>query len=576
MARWIALLALFAFGTAPAFADPIRLVPKEAGVLVHVQNPRRFAEAVHSLDVVKAAEGLPLYRELFESTPLKRFYQLVAYYETSLGAKWPELLDKLAGRGIAVGVAIADDPAPALLVVEGTDEATVAEFFKQAIVLLEEEAARNAVGNPDAAEVKVRRAERKNVPTVHLGKEFHAARVGTVIYIANQEFSLNAGLDLATEAKLESSIGGRKEFIAARKLLGGDPLASVWFDLAKVKDTKASKDFFEATRKDFLQTMVLGGNIDAFRRADFVVGGLFKTDGGLKAVMKLPAKRGDLPKDLGPLHAPPAGSPGSLPLLEPRGVVYSQSFYLDLAHFWNERKTLLNEENLTNLEKAEKDVSRILPGPSIGKLIEMTGPYHRIVMVAEKEPPYSIRAETPVPPVALVSSLRDPRVGRTATSAMRAAGLLFTLQAGLKQSEKKIGDITIVSYRFPENGKLDGDDTNLRFAFVPSFAVVNDYLVVASRPGLIETLIPQLKEPLDPSKSSAAVWRAKGYGPGAAEVLRANPEPIASQAILSQGIGLDEATKQVQQLAAFVASLGQAEVTFDHQASAYVVQFEWK
>jgi len=159
---------------------------------------------------------------------------------------------------------------------------------------------------------------------------------------------------------------------------------------------------------------------------------------------------------------------------------------------------------------------------------------------------------------------------------MRAAGLLFTLQAGLKQSEKKIGDITIVSYRFPENGKLDGDDTNLRFAFVPSFAVVNDYLVVASRPGLIETLIPELKKPLDPSKSSPAVWRAKGYGPGAAEVLRANPEPIASQAILSQGIGLDEATKQVQQLAAFVASLGQAEMTFDHQASAYVVQFEWK
>ena len=575
-ARWLSVLAVLVLASAPAVADPLRLVPKEAGVVVVVEKPRLFAETIRSLDALRTAEGLPIAKGIFDSTPVRRFYQLVAYYEQSLGAKWPDLVDKLAGNGLALGIALADDPAPTLLVVEGTDEATVTEFFEQALGVLEAEAARNAVGNPDAAEAKVRRGDRKGVLTAHLGKEFHAARVGKVIYIANQEPSLNAGLDLAASKSLENSLAGRKEPLAARKLLGGDPLAWIWFDFAKVKARDGAKNFFEASRKDFLQTMVVGGNVDAFRRAEFVAGGLYKTADGLKAVLRLPSNRADLPADLGPLHAPPAGQPGSLPLLEPPGVVYSQSFYLDLAHFWNERKTLLNPENLTNFEKAERDVSRVIPGTSIGKLLAMTGPYHRLVAVSEKEQPYAVSPETPVPPFALVSTMRDPQFGKSASLALRAGGLLFSLQAGLKQSEETFDGVKIVSYRFPEKGKLDGDTTNLRFAFVPSFAVVGDYFVASSRPGLIKTLIPELKKPLDPTKSSAAVWRGKAYGSGASEVLRANPDPFATQAILSQGVGLDEANKQVQQLAAWLAQLGTGEVSFDHKTDMYNVQFEWK
>ena len=575
-ARWLSVLVVLVLASAPAVADPLRLMPKEAGVVVVVERPRLFAETLRSIDALRTAEGLPIAKGIFDSTPIRRFYQLVAYYEDSLGAKWPELLDKLAGGGLALGVGLAEDPAPTLLVVEGTDEATVTEFFTQALGVLEDEVARNAVGNPDAPEAKVQRVDRKGVLTVHLGKEFHAARVGKVVYISNHESSLNAGLDLTASKKLEDSIAGRKEPLAARKLLGGDPLAWIWFDFAKVKESDAGKNFFEASRKDFLQTMVIGGNVDAFRRADFVAGGLYKTADGLKAVMRLPSKRADFTSDIGLLHAPPAGKPGSLQLLEPPGVVYSQSFYLDLAHFWKERKTLLNPENLKDFEKAERDVSRVIPGTTIGKLLEMTGPYHRLVAVSEKDPPHSITPETPLPPFALVSTMRDPQFGRSASLALRAGGLLFTLQAGLKHSEETFDGITIVSYRFPEKGKLDGDEANLRFAFVPSFAVVGNYFVASSRPGLIKTLIPELKKPIDPTKSSPSVWRAKAYGPGASDVLKANSDPFVTQAILSQGVGLDEANKQVQQLVAWLAQLGTGEVIFDHQTDMYNVQFEWK
>ena len=38
--------------------------------------------------------------------------------------------------------------------------------------------------------------------------------------------------------------------------------------------------------------------------------------------------------------------PGSLPLLEPKGVIYSSSFFLDVSKLWEHRAQLLNDKQL--------------------------------------------------------------------------------------------------------------------------------------------------------------------------------------------------------------------------------------
>lgn len=341
-----------------------------------------------------------------------------------------------------------------------------------------------------------------------------------------------------------------------------------------MKESEAGKDFFEATRKDILQTLVAGSSIDAFRRSDFIAAGLHRTADGFRFTLRLPAKRKDLPTDLGPLHAPAAGSPGSLPLLEPKGVIYSQSFYLDFGHLWKQRKAIFNEQNLKDVEQAEKDISKVLPGTTLGKLAEMSGPYHRIVAVHSDEKPYS-GYDAQVPPFAVVSTMREPQFGKSAASALRAAGLLASLQFQTKMTEETHDGVQIVSYRFPEKGKYPGDDDNIRFSFVPAFAVVGDYLVVSSRPGLIKDLIPSLRQPQTPDPA-APVWRAKTYAKGLAESLKLVPDPLVTNAVLDQGVGLDEAKKQVDQLAAWVATLGTASLEIDHQKDAYQVQVVWK
>lgn len=575
MPRWWTHLApavaALALAPAVASADPLRFVPKDAGLVVVVESPRKLAEAVRDLDAYKSAQSLPAVREFLDSTTARRFFQFVRYYERELGVKWPELLDKVAGGGVAVGTQVGMDPAPALLVAQGADEAVSAEFFKLAVAALEQETARQSAGG-EAPAAKVRRAVRNGVETVHLGDGFHAARVGGVLYVANKEAALNAGLDL----KPGESVADRPGPRAARDLIGGDPLAWAWLDFAKVKEGKQAKDFFAATRKDLFQTLVFGSSADAFRRADFVAAGLYRTADGFAATLRLPAKRADLHADLA-LHAPPPDQPGSLPLLEPKGVIYSQSFYLDLGALWRKRKTLVNEQQLKDIEEGEKQVSKFIPGPSVGKLLEMSGPYHRLVAVQRDEKPYPVTPDQAVPPFALVSSMRDPQFGKSAASAIRAGAMVASFQTGLTMSEEKSDDVTITVYRFPEKKPFPGGDPgNVRFNFVPCFAVVGDFLVVSSSPALVKDLIPELKKTPDPAKCSPAVWRAKTYAAGIAQTIRDNPEPVVTNAILSEGVGLDEAKKQVEALADWVATLGAAGLSIDHGADAYEIKLEWK
>src|SRR5262245_43949433 len=127
----VALTAVLFAGPAARAADPpdpLRYIPADAQVVAKVEKPRQLAEAVVSLDAFKAAQKIPQVRGVLDSPTARRAFQMLAYFEKELGAKWPELLDQLAGGGVAVGATLEAD-APALLVVQGTDEKQVERAY---------------------------------------------------------------------------------------------------------------------------------------------------------------------------------------------------------------------------------------------------------------------------------------------------------------------------------------------------------------------------------------------------------------------------------------------------------------
>ena len=555
--------------TAAGPAELLAMIPANksaAQLLIVVEQPRAFLESVRSHGAYQTAtQTLPTVREALDAPPIRRFNQLVRYTESQLGAEWPELVDKIAGGGMALMVAVGPNPAPSLLVVHGTDESAVRDFYQLAASILEEESTRQ--GGP-----ALNRQSRQGSEIASLGGDFHAARVGRTILLANNRSLFNQAVSLVRKPDRQGSLAGRSGPAEARSLLAGQPLAWLWFDFARVKKERQAADFFANSRKDLFQTLVAGSTIDAFRRAEYIAASLEATPGGYTAKLQLPVRRADLAEGL-TLHVPPREKPGSLPLLQPAQVIYSQSFHLDLGELWRKRDTIINPQQRQQLEDAAKQVSRVLPNTSVAELLEHSGPYHRFVVAHRPEKLYSRAAGQPLPAAAYIMSGCGAKFGQTASAGLRAAALLAGLQYGLTMEQERYDGITIVSYRFSETKTFPADPDQLRFNAMPCFAVVDDSFIVASQPGLLKELIAELRSPRD--HASPAVWRNRLDAQGAAAFLLAYPEQTITSTILNDGVGLQEAKRRVDVLVRWIQTLGHYDLQFDHQADSFKIQFNW-
>jgi hypothetical protein len=569
MSRW-PFLAAALLGWLPASplsaADPLEYIPATAQVVIVSDTPRQFVEAMTGLEAVRVGQKLPQYSSIYNSTAVKRTFQFVKLFETQLGAAWPELIDQLAGAGIAFGFQFGDDPAPAILVLQGTSEGQVKKATDLALKIIADELARQ--GSKDG----LKRIEIAGNPTVAIG-EFRMVRLGATTLISTSEAMFKAAIELAMADR--AKVPGFKARREAFKLLPEHPLAWLWLDFASVKQSKQTKDFFDATRQDFLQTLVVGGTIDCLKRADFIAAGLYKEATGFRFTLRLPAGRAGFPPEF-QLHVPPKGEAGSLPILEPPGTIYSQSFHLDIAHLWQNRKALLNDEIRKGLETAETNGSKFLPGAvRFGDLLAMWGPYHRIVVANHDALPYKKLPGQRFPAFAYVASSRDPRFARCVEPALRSAALLATLQLDMKMTELNQDGVAIVAYRFPENKKLPSDPEGIRFNFEPCFASVDDRLVVASTVELCKKLIKELKAPRSEGKVTTTVLRGEFAAPAASEAVSAVPDPLITDAILARGVGIEEARKDVAALLAWVRALGSVRLELDIAESEYRVDLVW-
>ncbi|QJW95895.1 hypothetical protein [Frigoriglobus tundricola] len=558
------------FVAAPATrADPLRCVPPTAQVVLVSDTPRKLAEAVTGLEALRAAQKLPQYRPIYDSATARRGFQLLALFETELGAKWPGLLDQLAGKGVALGFRFGPDPAPAVLVLEGTDAEQVKKATELALKTVEEELARQG------AKGVVKRYDLAGTDAVQIG-DFYTARVGATTIVSNTEAVLKTAVQLAvadatTDRAKSLEPKARRDAFA---LLPKGALAWLWLDFASVKESKASKDFFDATRKDFVQTLAAGGTIDCLKRADYIAAGLYREPAGFRLAVRLPAGRSEFPAEY-QLHVPPTSEPGTLPLLEPPGTLYSQSFHLDIGYLWKNRKTLANDEIRTGLEKADKDISKVLPGSAkFGELLEMWGPHHRFVVANHNALPYSKEPGQRLPAFGYVATGRDPKFAKSVEPALRAAALIGSLQFGLKMVQHTHEGVELVAYRFPENKDLANDADGVRFNFEPCFALVGSELVVASTVELGKNLITELKR-VEKRPASRAVFRSVVSAKGGADALASLPDPLITDAILGRGIGLETARKEVAQLVAWIQSLGTVRLELDIAEKEYKFDLVW-
>jgi hypothetical protein len=554
---------------APALT-PLHFLPAEVDLLVEVPNPRRAVQTLAGLDLLKALSEFPPVQELYNSTQSRRFRQLVAYFEKELGAKWPDLLDRVAGNGLALGVKLGPNPAPALLVVRGKDESAVEKFVALGLKVLEDELARQE------SALKVEKGKYLGADTFRAGKDFHAARVGATLLLSNRESALHAGLDAALKEG-KKSLADLPAVAESAKLLPRGPLARAWLRTAPIHKAPQAKALYKSPRDDTNLTVLLGEYLDVLGRSPYVAAGVYQEKDGFLTTVRMPRGREGMGADRA-LHLPPEGKPATLPLLEPKGVLYSDSYYLDLAKIWEDRAKLFPKKQVEALERVDRQSAFFLAGARLNQLLTQAGARHRTVVVHQgdrRHSGYKAEPKQYVPAFAFVFELRQPeKFGKSMESVLRAVGLFLSTQVKLKLFEEKHAGCVITGYRFDEKTPLKADVNGVRFNFSPCFARVGDQFVLSSTAGLCRELVDLLlAEQKSAPKLSHANFRAKLYSTGGADALKSFEDQLITQVILDQAVPPGEAKAQVEKLIALVRKFGTLGIESRFDAREFRYEF---
>jgi hypothetical protein len=572
----LACLALVAIDSrAEQTPDPLRFVPESADLVLEVHQPSRLVETGLSLDAFKALQALPPIRDAYDSTTARRLYQLLAYFEKQLGAKWPEMIDRVGGGGMAVAVKFEKGPnSPALLVVQGKDEAMTAKFYKLAVDVVGQELERQE------SKEKVELGKYHDIPIAHVGEGFCAALVGSAIVVSNNEGPLKRALDLSIgKDKKAKSVQAKVE--ESRQQLPKDPLANLWLNLDTVRSASPEVAALFKAPRDPALTIAAGGLLDVIGRSPFVCAGLYQnTKDELLLTVRLPRGREGSGPDFA-LHVPPTDGPGLAPLLEPKGVVFSHSFYLNLNKVWEDREKLFNKEFVTQLEEAEKNPAIKLVGAKPSSLLKSGGAYHRIVVVDQPKAGYKTQPGQAIPAFALVTTMRDgERFSTLAEVALRGGALAATngTPFKLKLAEEKHGDYTIAGWRFSETGTVEQDPSGVRFNFSPCFVRVGNQFVVCSTIELCHELIDILEQEAKTptAKGSRAAAESRAYGSGGAALLSGSQDALIAQTVLDRAVTAAEAKEQSQALIDLVRKLGVLNVDSHYEKNQYRFELRLK
>jgi hypothetical protein len=539
-------------------ADPLRLVPAEADLILQVPHPRRLIDAVVNLDLAQQVQTFSAFGEIKESTNIRRFRQLVVYVEKQLGAPWPTLVERLTGGGAVAALKYGGPSAPKMLVIQSTDDELLSRFVKLGLDVLGQELARQE------SKDKIQRGRHRDVETIRVGNDLHLACFGSSLVVSNVGDVVQRAIDLHLDGPAKSLLakGGP---LAARKLLPDQPLAMLWASLEAYHKTPDSRDP--------PQLVLFGGWPDVARRAPFVAAGLYAEEGGFRTAVRLPAGRQAL-SDKVAFHAPAEGQSGALPLLTPPETVASFSYFFDLAKFWNDRAKIVGAKAASDMEKFDKDTRKFLPGTQFSELLKQTGPRQRVVVAKLRDSGYHAKLDRPIPAFAWIVELRDPeKFGKSIEPILRGAALLYSTQVKLKMIEEERGGSKIIGYRFDESAPQKNDPDGLRFYYSPSFARVGNQFVASSTIDLCRKVIDELGKPPGKPTAHAFCWEVNGAG-GAA-MLQSQEDQIIAQTILDRALPIEASKKEVKTFLDLVRRLGVLHLESEYAANDYRLDVRW-
>jgi hypothetical protein len=556
-------LACCAYPAAAATPDPLRLVPAQADLVLTVEQPRHLVEIGAALEPLQQLYQLEALREYFDSTNVRRLNQLVAYFEKALGAPRLELLDRLAGGGIAAALKFAPDPTPALLVIQGKDEKLLRQFVKLAVEVAQEELARQDKGRPETIAYR-------GIDCIQFGDKLTVAVVGSALLVGNPVATVRAAIDLHLDGP-HNSLGSSPRLAEGRRLLTGAPLAWLWLNFDKLREQPQFKVVFETLTAEPTSALVLGGLPDVFRRTPCLAAGFYREADGFSLRLRYPRGRDGM-SALTQLVLP-AADDAPPPLLEPKNVQFSVSYFLDLGKAYANRTKFLSKGGQKGLQELEKNAG-VFGAAKLAEILNLAGPHQRVIGTKQEGASVNKGTKQTLDAFALVQEMREPAFAKALDGVLRAAGLFATLKFKYKRVEEKCGEHLLVSYRAPDDFKEKKAKANeVIFGLPsPSYGYVGNQFFAANTVELGRELIDLLqKEASAKTNRPASGLRAQYYWSGLAASLRSGQQQILTQAVLAQALDPEVARKQVELLIHVVEGLGTVRLdsTYERAVTRY-------
>lgn len=553
--------------------DPLHWAPEQSDLVIKIDQPRQLVDSVVNLDLFKQLQSFGPFAEFYDTGPFRRFFEILYYFERELGANRHDLIEQLAGNGIVFAVQFAP-PSPVILAVQGKDEALMKKFQATALRVLESELARLDI--KDA----VKTGKHRDFEGIRIGNDFYVTRVGATLLISNKGEGLKTVIDQHLDKK--KTAADNPKLIAARRLLPPDPMAWGYVNLDLLREAPQLKALFAMPNENPALPAFLGGYLDVLRRAPYTTAGLYRRPGGFLATVRVPAGREGSAAEVA-AHIPPADQPGSRPLLQPKNVLFSTSYYFDLEKVFQHRDKLLGEQAAEFLNGIDMGTRSLPGGLTLSKILGMIGPYQRFVAAAPEKTEYKIQPGVQLPAFAFVLEMREPKTLQSLLyPAVIAGALQIPSQFKVKSTEEKIAGHSLTGYRFGEDGKFPQDANNIRFNFSPCFAFVNNQFLVCSSMELGRELVTILdKESKGETETigrphNAAAGRTLFSGTGGAFVLKNLEEQLFVQNLLGSGLTPENAKKQVQTLLDLVKRAGTLQLEATYGAKEFRYDFELK
>ncbi len=488
MTRVARALGLFLFVLVGRLAvaqlqEPAQLVPADAQLYVHLNNPTDTLDALLTQDVWQLINEAPAFDQYRRSREYAQLRAAVAYVESRLGRNWREILRHLTAGGVTAFFVQVQPPVGAVIA-RGDDEELVSDFDE----LIRELASDN--GN--------RRLESFDVGRVTVWKlsqgAYYFVRGTDIVVATSPELcrSIIARLDSPVKS---GTLSSDPQFKAARERLGGavdDPQKTLagWLfvrgDL--LRSVPELQDLPGEKYPDAGVPFLFGVLPHLLRTAPYVTASVWRRPGGITLSAQIPRTEPTLPPTLTWLHSAEPGKEAAKPIRVP-GTVLSFSIYRDLKGLWDVKDRLVSKEGLQGFVDIETEVAPVLFGNRdfATEVLAEIAPQVRVVVIA----PESAGDEPIVlPAVAYVQRLRHPEeFGQDLTISFQTLvglinlGLAQNGQPRMMLSTLSYREVTLHTARFPE-AEQGAAPTSPQFVLLrqisPTLAICKGYAVLAS------------------------------------------------------------------------------------------------